>query len=94
MNMNMVMNGKRDGGEVKVEDEGDGEDEGGGEDEDDDEDAYEGASGHLTVIAMESIVGAPAQEHEDEAEHAEGEEEATGVDVHRDDGDARDRARD
>ena len=43
---------------------------------------------------MESIVGAPAQEHEDEAEHAEGEEEATGVDVHRDDGDARDRARD
>ena len=49
---------------------------------------------HLTVIAIESIVGAPAQEHEDEAEHAEGEEEATGVDVHRDDGDARDRARD
>ena len=43
---------------------------------------------------MESIVGAPAQEHEDEAEHAEGEEEAAGVDVHRDDGDARDRARD
>ena len=43
---------------------------------------------------MESIVGAPAQEHEDEAEHAEGEEEATGVDVHRDDRDAGDFARD
>jgi len=48
----------------------------------------------LTVIAIESIVGAPAQEHEDEAEHAEGEEEAAGVDVHRDDRDAGDCAGD
>ena len=43
---------------------------------------------------MESIVGASAQEHEDEAEHAEGKEEATGVDVHRDDRDTSDCARD
>ena len=49
---------------------------------------------HLTVIAIESMVGAPAQEEEHEAEHAEGEEEAAGVDVHRDDGDASDCARD
>ena len=40
------------------------------------------------------MVGAPAQEHEDEAEHAEGEEEAAGVDVHRDDRDASNCARD
>lgn len=46
------------------------------------------------MIAIESMVGAPAQEHEDEAEHAEGEEEAAGVDVHRDDRDAGDCARD
>ena len=46
------------------------------------------------MIAIESMVGAPAQEHEDEAEHAEGEEEAAGVDVHRDDRDASNCARD
>ena len=58
------------------------------------QDKTEKKNANLSVIAIESIVGAPAQEHEDEAEHAEGEEEATGVDVHRDDGDAGDRAGD
>jgi len=48
----------------------------------------------LTVIAIESIVGAPAQEHEDEAEQAESQEYAARVDRHRDDRDARDRPRD
>ena len=49
---------------------------------------------HLTVIAIESIIGSPAHDHEDEAEHAEGEEDAAGVDGHRDDRDASDCAGD
>ena len=43
---------------------------------------------------MQPGVGAPAQHHEHQAQHAEGQEQAARVDVDRDDGEAGDGARD
>ena len=53
-----------------------------------------GAKVDLSVVAVQPGVGPPAQRQEHQAEHAEGQEEAARVDVHRDDGEAGDGARD